>query len=90
MEFKIEQDRGYRSVERVRDDRLALDYLQLDAVFMPVRRVNYTVDSVRSAGAEGDRQLQDYLKLEIWTNGSLTPKMPSIRRQRFSWISLAP
>ncbi|BCX11912.1 MAG: DNA-directed RNA polymerase subunit alpha [Thermosynechococcus sp.] len=74
MEFKIERDRGYRSVERVRDDRLALDYLQLDAVFMPVRRVNYTVDSVRSAGAEGDRQLQDYLKLEIWTNGSLTPQ----------------
>jgi len=74
LEFKVERDKGYRSVERVRDDRMALDYLQLDAVFMPVRRVNYSVDSIRTSGTEGERPLQDYLKLEIWTNGSLTPQ----------------
>ncbi|HEY9845558.1 MAG TPA: DNA-directed RNA polymerase subunit alpha [Candidatus Caenarcaniphilales bacterium] len=70
MEFKIETGHGYRAVERGRDEASALDFLQVDAIFMPVRKVNYTVEDARVGGAlEKDR-----LIFEVWTNGSLTPQ----------------
>ncbi len=70
MEFRIERGRGYRSVERGRDESSALDFMQIDTVFMPVRRVNYTVEDARVGGSlEKDR-----LILDVWTNGSLTPQ----------------
>ncbi|MGP1387061.1 MAG: DNA-directed RNA polymerase subunit alpha [Thainema sp.] len=70
MEFRIERGRGYRSVERGRDESSALDFMQIDTIFMPVRRVNYTVEDARVGGSlEKDR-----LILDIWTNGSLTPQ----------------
>lgn len=70
MEFKIEQGTGYRAVDRGNDTTSALDFLQIDAVFMPVRKVNYTVEDARVGGSlEKDR-----LILDVWTNGSLTPQ----------------
>jgi DNA-directed RNA polymerase subunit alpha len=70
MEFRIEKGKGYRSVERGRDDASAVDFLQIDAVFMPVNKVNYSVEDARIDGSL-DR---DRLLLDIWTNGSLTPQ----------------
>lgn len=70
MEFRIERGKGYRTVERGRDETTALDFLQIDSLFMPVRKVNYTVEDGRSGGLiERDR-----LIMEISTNGSLTPQ----------------
>jgi DNA-directed RNA polymerase subunit alpha len=70
MEFRIEKGKGYRSVERGRDESAAVDFLQIDAVFMPVNKVNYSVEDARIDGSlEKDRLL-----LDIWTNGSLTPQ----------------
>lgn len=70
IEFRIEKGKGYRAVDRGRDDAAAVDFLQIDAVFMPVSKVNYTVEDVRVDGSlEKDRLL-----LDIWTNGSLTPQ----------------
>jgi DNA-directed RNA polymerase subunit alpha len=70
MEFKVERGKGYRSVDRSRDEGTALDFLQIDSVFMPVRKVNYTVEDARVGGAlEKDR-----LIMEVWTDGSLTPQ----------------
>jgi len=70
MEFRIERGQGYRTLEKGRrDEPTALDFLQLDAAFMPVRKVNYTVEDVRVGSGEKDR-----LILEISTNGSLTPQ----------------
>jgi DNA-directed RNA polymerase subunit alpha len=69
MEFRIEKGKGYRAVDRGRDETAALDFLQIDAVFMPVRKVNYSVEDARAGGSlEKDR-----LIMEIWTNGSLAP-----------------
>jgi DNA-directed RNA polymerase subunit alpha len=71
MEFRIEKGKGYRSVERGRDEAPpALDFLQIDAIFMPVRQVNYIVEDARIGGS----MEKDRLILEIWTNGSLTPQ----------------
>jgi DNA-directed RNA polymerase subunit alpha len=70
MEFQVEKGTGYRAVDRNRDETTAVDFLQIDAVFMPVRKVNYTVEDARIGGSvEKDR-----LIMEIWTNGSLTPQ----------------
>ncbi len=70
MEFRIETGIGYRAVDRGRDETAALDFLQIDAVFMPIRKVNYTVENARVGGSlEKDRLIMD-----VWTNGSLTPQ----------------
>lgn len=74
MEFRIERGKGYKSVERNKEDKdksgLPLDFLQIDAVFMPVTKVNYSIDEMRpEAGIP-----KDSLKLEIWTNGSIKPE----------------
>jgi DNA-directed RNA polymerase subunit alpha len=68
MEFRIEKGKGYRAIDRSREETGGIDFMQIDAVFMPVRKVNYSVESfLDSAGDTKDR-----LVMEIWTNGSLT------------------
>ncbi|MFK8183536.1 MAG: DNA-directed RNA polymerase subunit alpha [Phormidesmis sp.] len=68
MEFRIERGKGYRAIDRSREETGGVDFMQIDAVFMPVRKVNYSVENFLDAA--GDRK--DRLNMEIWTNGSLT------------------
>lgn len=70
MEFRIEKGTGYRPISRANDETASLDFLPIDAVFMPVTKVNYTVEAARVDGASG----KDRLLLEITTNGSLKPE----------------
>lgn len=70
MEFRIEKGKGYRGVEKNRDETSSLDFLQIDSIFMPVRKVNYTVEDARI----GEALEKDRLIMEVWTNGSLTPQ----------------
>ncbi len=68
MEFRIEKGKGYRAIDRSREETGGVDFMQIDAVFMPVRKVNYSVENF--IDASGD--FKDRLMMEIWTNGSLT------------------
>ncbi len=68
MEFRIERGKGYRAIDRSREETGGVEFMQIDAVFMPVRKVNYSVENF--IDAEGNRK--DRLNMEIWTNGSLT------------------
>lgn len=70
MEFRVEKGTGYRAIDRNKDDATSLDFLQIDAVFMPVTKVNYSVDDIHS----DESVSKDRLFLEIWTNGSLSPR----------------
>ncbi|MEN9209069.1 MAG: DNA-directed RNA polymerase subunit alpha [Thermostichus sp. DG02_2_bins_29] len=70
MEFMISRGRGYRAVDYSNNQAMAIDFLQIDSVFMPVRKVNYSVEAARV----GESLEKDRLMLEIWTNGSLTPQ----------------
>jgi DNA-directed RNA polymerase subunit alpha len=70
MEVHVERGVGYRPVDRHTEDTSAIDLLQIDAVFKPVRRVNYSVDE--TAVGEGG-SARERLRLEIETNGSVTP-----------------
>ena len=58
----------HQLIERGADEP-SIDFLQVDAVFMPVRKVSYTVEDSR----HNNETMQDELTLEIWTNGSITP-----------------
>ena len=69
MEFIIEYGSGYRLVERGIDNR-AIDFLQIDAVFMPTKKFNYTIEEVRIT----PQLIQEKLFIELWTNGSLSPQ----------------
>ena len=69
MEFRIEPGKGYQIVEKFMDDT-SVDFLQVDAIFMPVKKVNYSVEETRY----DQGTLKDKLTLEIWTNGSLSPQ----------------
>nr|SCW23040.1 RNA polymerase a-subunit [Nemalion sp. H.1444] len=69
MEFHIEQGKGYRLIEKGMDDK-AVDFLQIDAVFMPARKFNYTVEEVRL----NQQVVQEKLLIELWTNGSISPQ----------------
>lgn len=71
MEFKVEKGKGYRAVKKGKDENSSLDFLQIDSVFMPVSKVNFTVEEIRY---EGDAADADRLILEIWTNGSIKPE----------------
>lgn len=68
MEFRIEKGKGYRAIDRSREETGGVDFMQIDAVFMPVRKVNYSVENF--IDPSGD--FKDRLMMEIWTNGSLT------------------
>lgn len=72
MEIYVEQGVGYLSAERERPSQPALpvDAILTDAIFSPVRRVNYQVEPARV------EQSIDYdrLVLEVWTNGAITPE----------------
>ena len=67
-EFNVELGHGY--VPAQHGDGLPIGTLPVDAIFTPVRRVNYSVERTRVG------QVTDYerLVLEVWTDGSITPK----------------
>jgi DNA-directed RNA polymerase subunit alpha len=46
-------------------------FLPIEAVFSPIKKVNYTIES---KGAESLQPANQIVILEIWTNGSLCPK----------------
>nr|YP_009504611.1 RNA polymerase alpha subunit [Cyanophora biloba]AWW13788.1 RNA polymerase alpha subunit [Cyanophora biloba] len=70
MEFKIEKGRGYKIVDKKNPELNSIDFLPIDAIFMPVRKVNYMVEEIFLRNSE----IKERLILEIWTNGSVTPQ----------------
>ena len=73
VELNVEPGKGYRPAPQgegpTQDEGLPRGVLPMDAIFNPVRKVNYAVEKTRVG------QTTDYerLILEIWTDGSITP-----------------
>ena len=57
LEVHVERGVGYRPVDRHNEDTSAIDLLQIDAVFMPVHRVNFTTDETAVAEGGSAREL---------------------------------
>ena len=70
IEFNVEQGVGYQRATQLDDGASPpLGVLPLDAIFNPVRKVNYDVKRTRVG------QVTDYerLELEVWTDGTIKP-----------------
>lgn len=69
IEFNVERGRGYSPADD-RIGRLPIGELPVDAIYSPVRRVNWEVGYARV----GQSTNYDKLILEIWTDGTITPE----------------
>ncbi|MGH7837774.1 MAG: DNA-directed RNA polymerase subunit alpha [Candidatus Binataceae bacterium] len=69
LELVIKRGRGYVPGERTEDDE-PIGTIRLDAIYAPVKRANFVVTNARV----GQRTDYDRLALEIWTDGSITPR----------------
>jgi DNA-directed RNA polymerase subunit alpha len=67
VEFNVEIGRGY--VPASSSDSLPIGAIPIDAIFTPLRKVNYSVEP--SSLREGSNQ--EKLVLEVWTDGSISP-----------------
>lgn len=68
MELTVEKGMGYSLAEERRSTSVGV--ISTDAIFTPVRRVNYEVSATRV----GRQTNLDKLTLSIWTNGAISPK----------------
>jgi DNA-directed RNA polymerase subunit alpha len=69
IDMTVERGRGYSPASE-RIDRLPIGELPVDAIYTPVRKVNWTVSSAR-VGQSTD---YDRVILEIWTDGTISPE----------------
>ncbi|MFH1392135.1 MAG: DNA-directed RNA polymerase subunit alpha [bacterium] len=70
IEMLVEKGLGYVPAEQQTKDKSEIGLIALDAIFTPVRRVNFTVENIRV----GKRTDFNRLILDIETDGTITPK----------------
>jgi DNA-directed RNA polymerase subunit alpha len=70
IEMKIQKGLGFVPKESLHQDKIEIGTIALDAIFTPIRRVNYEVENMRV----GDRTDFNKLRLYISTDGSISPK----------------
>jgi DNA-directed RNA polymerase subunit alpha len=70
MTLTIARGRGYVPAEGNKGPETTIGVIPVDSIFSPVRRVSYDVDPARV----GQRTDFDKLRLEVTTDGSLSPK----------------
>ena len=66
----LRSGRGYDPVEQNKNEGTPIAVIPVDSIYTPVRKVNYTIENTRVG------QVTDFDKLilEIWTDGSISPK----------------
>ncbi|MDZ4816471.1 MAG: DNA-directed RNA polymerase subunit alpha [Verrucomicrobiota bacterium] len=69
-EFEVRVGRGYMSAEENKKQDMPIGVIPVDALFSPVRKVKYAVESCRV----GQRTDYDRLVLEVWSDGRITPE----------------
>jgi DNA-directed RNA polymerase subunit alpha len=70
MTMMVKSGKGYTLAEANKDEDAPIGTIPIDAVFSPIKRVNYVVGNARV----GQRTDYDKLTLEVWTDGSVTPE----------------
>lgn len=70
IEMTVQAGVGYLTAEKSRDENAPIGTIPIDAIFSPVKRVNFNVNYARVG------QITDYerLTLEVWTDGSIAPE----------------
>ena len=67
VEFNVEQGKGYRLAGKA--DGLPIGAIPIDAIFTPIRRVNYKIENVAAEELHGYERLM----IDIWTDGTISP-----------------
>ncbi len=70
MTMAVKVGKGYSLAENNKDEDAPVGTIAIDAVFSPIKRVNYVVGNARV----GQRTDYDKLTLEVWTDGSVQPE----------------
>jgi DNA-directed RNA polymerase subunit alpha len=70
MEMKVSVGKGYSLAEANKDEDAPTGTIPIDAVYSPIKRVNYSVGNARV----GQRTDYDKLTMEVWTDGSILPE----------------
>ena len=70
IELQVQKGLGYVSKENLQKEKVAIGTISVDAIFTPIRRVNYEVENMRV----GDRTDYNRLKITVETDGTLTPR----------------
>lgn len=70
MFLTVKVGKGYALAESNKDEDAPIGSIPIDAVFSPIKRVNYVVGHARV----GQRTDYDKLTMEIWTDGSIQPE----------------
>lgn len=70
MDITVEHGLGYVPRDIHKKEKMDIGAIALDAVFTPIRRVNYEVENMRV----GDRTDYNRLRIAIETDGTLTPR----------------
>lgn len=70
MELTVERGIGFVPSEELAVGKVAVGDLVLDAIFTPIRRVNYEIENMRV----GDRTDYNLLRVIIETDGSISPR----------------
>ena len=68
IEFKFEYGTGYQLTSQIFTEENA-NYLQLDAIFMPVQKVDFKIENI----SDDSNNTNEKLFMDIWTNGSILP-----------------
>jgi len=69
IEFKFEYGTGYKLAGQTFCDK-SEDFLQMDAIFMPIQKVDFKIENVY----DNTNYITERLLIDIWTNGSITPE----------------
>ena len=69
MEFKFEYGTGYQLASQIAEKN-SVDFLNIDAIFMPVQKVDFKIENVYGTNNKNTERLI----LDVWTNGSVTPQ----------------
>ena len=67
VELDVELSSGYREAEST--DNLTLGVIPVDAIFSPIRKVNFIVEPIYI----GQETSRERLFLEVWTDGTISP-----------------
>ncbi|MFC1651744.1 DNA-directed RNA polymerase subunit alpha [Patescibacteria group bacterium] len=79
VEIEVSKGRGYVPVEERDDEPKEIGKILVDAIYIPVKKVRYSVGNIRV----GKRTDFDQVVFEVETDGSLTPREAFAQSARF-------
>jgi DNA-directed RNA polymerase subunit alpha len=70
MEFFVKKGKGYVLAEFNKEEGLPVDFIAIDSIYSPIKKVNFWVEKARVGRATD----YDRLVMELWTDGGITPE----------------